>query len=123
VTDILSSGLDWLENQRKEHMTTTVTYRRPGHPATNISASLGLTNFEAVDESGIRVESVRMDFLINESDLTLGGEQIDPEAGDEIDVTIGGQSRTYEVRKMAGEGEWRWVDPHSGLMRIHARRM
>ena len=48
MTDLLENGLDWLEEQRKAHMTKTVTYRR-GASTVEVAATVGATRFEVDD--------------------------------------------------------------------------
>ena len=69
------------------------------------------------DEHGLRVAAHVTDFLILAADLapTFG----EPEAGDQI-VTDG---VVYEVMNLAGQGHWRWSDPHRTTMRIHTKEV
>ena len=72
---------------------------------------------EVEDEYGVRVGAEVMDFLILAADFspTFG----EPEAGDQItsDGTV------FEVMSLAGQGQWRWSDPHRTVMRIHAKQV
>ena len=40
MSDLLQDGLDWLEEQRREHLSRTVTYRR-GASSVDVPATVG----------------------------------------------------------------------------------
>jgi len=58
VGDMLDRGAAFLESQRHQHLTRTVVYRR-GVDDKEVQATIGKTDFEQADDSGLihRVES------------------------------------------------------------------
>ncbi len=120
---VLADGLKWLNSERKAHMSVDVAYKRTGYPTGTIPATIGQTDIEVSDESGMRIDGARLDFLIEVSDLVLGGHTIEPEPGDEIVATVSGEERTFEVNNLASEGAWRWSDTVNGVYRIHTKEI
>jgi hypothetical protein len=123
MADLLAQGAAWLGEQRGKHMASTVTYRR-GATEADLSATFGRTRYEVEDEYGVRVGAEVTDFLVAAADFAPAfGE---PEAGDEIVVhsTGSGQAQgvVFEVMAWAGQGHWRWSDPHRTTLRIHAKQ-
>ena len=112
MPDLLAIGSDWLERQRHQHLSKEVVYRR-GPISMSMRATVGRTEFELADESGIlqRVES--RDFLIRTQDLTLGH----PQSGDVI-VEDG---LAFEVNGPGGGPAWRYSDPNRATYRIHTK--
>ena len=112
--DLLRQGSQWLGDMLKQHASSQVTYRR-GETELVVNATFGRTEYEVEDDYGLRVGAEVTDFLILGADLspTFG----EPEAGDQI-VTDG---VVHEVMSLAGQGHWRWSDPHRTTMRIHAK--
>ena len=116
MTDLLRQGSQWLAGVLNEHAASPVTYRR-GQTEASLNATFGRTEYEVEDDSGIRVAAHAIDFLIVATDLepTFG----EPEAGDQI-VADG---QVHEVLDLAGQGHWRWSDPHRTTMRIHTKQI
>jgi len=57
------------------------------------------------------------DFLVAAADFTpTFGE---PRPGDQVAA----DGQVYEVMDLAGQGHWRWSDPHRTTLRIHAKRV
>ena len=120
VTNLLEQGATWLENQRHEHMTQTVIYKR-GAWTVELSATIGRSEFEQVDEYGIvrRIES--RDFLIRTTDLVLGAAQVLPKPGDEIRETVGDTTFIYEVMAPGAEPPYRYSDLYRKALRVHTK--
>ena len=111
MSNLLKRGSDWLEQQRKEHCSSQVEYRRDGQTY-DVVATFGKTDLEVADESGLTVQSHVWDFLITAADLNF-----EPEAGD----VIAANGRKYEVMDLGSEGCWRWSDPYRVTYRIHTK--
>jgi len=122
VADLLQRASAWLDRVRKASLAHTVTYRR-GDQSVDVPATVGRTEFEAVDASGSleRVES--RDFLILAADLVLGGAAVLPEPGDRIEETQDAVTCVYEVMAPAREPCWRWSDPYRRTLRIHTKEV
>ncbi len=122
MTDLLSQGLSWLEDQRHQHLTRTVTYRR-GVDQVELSATIGRTVFEQDDHAGglTRIES--RDFLIRAADLILAAETILPQPGDRIIESDAIATYTYEVMAPGSEPPWRYSDVNRLTLRIHTKHV
>lgn len=112
MADLLQTGAAWLHQQRAAHMASSVTYRRAGYEAAEVSATYGETTYEVADQAGALVEAHVMDFLITATDLAA-----EPEPGD----VIVAEGRTFEVMPLAGDGAWRFSDRYRTVYRIHTR--
>ncbi|MFW6062409.1 MAG: hypothetical protein ACOC93_06330 [Planctomycetota bacterium] len=114
MTDLLRQGSDWLEQMRRSHCSSPVTYRRGGTELT-LSATFGRTEMDVADDYGGTIRTHVTDFLIAAADLARTFAE--PQAGDEI-LTEG---VVHEVMPLAGQGCWRWSDPHRITMRVHTK--
>ncbi len=122
MTDLLSRGLSWLEDQRHQHLTRTVTYQRGGSEV-ELAATIGRTVFEQDDHAGglTRIES--RDFLIRAADLVLATETILPKPGDRIRESDAITIYTYEVMAPGTEPPWRYSDVNRTTLRIHTKHV
>ncbi len=122
MTDLLSQGLSWLEDQRHQHLTRTVTYRR-GVDEVELAATIGRTVFEQDDHAGglMRIES--RDFLIRAADLVLTAETTLPQPGDRIIESDSIATYTYEVMAPGTEPPWRYSDVNRATLRIHTKQV
>jgi len=120
VGDMLDRGAAFLESQRHQHMTRSVVYRR-GTDEKEVQATIGKTEFEQADDSGLihRVES--RDFLVRTEDLDLGAGLILPRAGDSVRETVGTNVFVYEVNAPGGQPPFRYSDPYRRTLRIHTK--
>ena len=119
--DLLRQGSQWLEQQRQAHCSSPVTYRR-GAEEHEVMATFGRTEYEVEDDFGLTVRAQVTDFLVSAEAFPFD----EPAAGDRIvadlpDRQAGGV--VYEVMSLAGQGHWRWSDPHRVTMRIHAKEV
>jgi len=116
VGDLLRQGSQWLGAMLKQHASSQVTYRREATEL-GLQATFGRTEYEVEDDHGLRVAALVIDFLVAAADFapTFG----EPEAGDQI-VADG---VVYEVMSLAGQGHWRWSDPHRQTLRIHTKEV
>ncbi|MCC6907188.1 MAG: hypothetical protein IT430_04535 [Phycisphaerales bacterium] len=122
MTDLLSQGLSWLEDQRHQHLTRMVTYQRGGSEV-ELPATIGRTVFEQDDHVGglTRIES--RDFLIRAVDLVLAAETTLPQPGDRIIETDAVATYTYEVMAPGSEPPWRYSDVNRLTLRIHTKHV
>lgn len=111
MTNMLNSGLDWLEQRLMGFCSSPVQYRRDAQSQT-VDAVYGKTDIEVEEAGGISVSSFVWDFLIDAE--TLGFE---PEVGDIIVIN----SRLFEVMNLSGQGCWRWTGPNRKTYRIHTK--
>jgi len=120
VTDLLAKGAAWLENQRHQHLTRTITYVRAAE-SVEISATIGRTEFEQADEYGAVRRTEARDYLVRTADLVIAGEQVLPKAGDRIRESDASVTFIYEVMAPGGEPPWRYSDPYRQTLRIHTK--
>jgi hypothetical protein len=116
--DLLKTGRAWLEGQRKSHMASPVLYCR-GEAEVEVAATMGKTEFEYGDEAGFVVKAHVTDFLIATADLVVAGQQTLPLPGDRITA----DGVVYEVMSLAGQGHYRFCDPHRNTLRIHTKQV
>ena len=119
---MLEQVASWLDDMRTKHMSRTVTYSR-GAESVELSATLGSTIYEVMDESGATVQARATDVLISGDALVFGGQVTMPEPGDRIRVTRGEQVLVFEVMDLGGTGHYRPCDPHGRVLRVHAKHM
>ncbi len=120
MDDMLQVGLDWLEGQRREHLSRMVTYRR-GLSSVEVPATVGATPFQADDGSGAVIEQEIRDYLVAAADLVLDGVQVLPERGDEIVEARDGVAHVYAVMDLGPEPHYRTADPSGRTLRIHTK--
>jgi len=121
---MIASGVDWLETQRRAHMTRTVTYWR-GAASVSVPATIGRTIFSVDKGAGFFERIEARDYLIAAADIILGGVAVTPARGDQIVESRGaegplpGVTYVYEVMAPANEPHWRWSDRSHAVRRIH----
>ena len=122
MADLLETGSNWLQSQRKQHASREVTYRR-GTDTVLVQATIGRTVFEQDDGSGIIIRTEVRDYLIDDADLVLAGEPTLPLSGDQIEEIDSTQTFTYEVMPIGAEPHWRYSDPYRRTLRIHTKHI
>lgn len=114
--NMLQEGLNWLDSQRKTHLSVPVIYRR-GSDSAEVPATIGKTVFKVTDDYGRFQHIESRDYLISTDDLMLNETHILPESGDEI-IEAG---FVYEVMAPNNEPEWRYTDGSRNTLRIHTK--
>ena len=122
MADLLEQGSAWLEEQRVQHMSRTVTYWR-GEDSVAVQATIGRTVFEVDDGMGILEKIESRDFLILTIDLVLGGQATLPQRGDRIKETQGDKVYVYEVLAPGNEPHYRFSDLYRKTLRIHSKQV
>ena len=122
MADLLEQAASWLDDMRTKHMSRTAVYSR-GVESVELSATLGSTTYEVMDESGATVQAKATDFIVSAGDLVLADECVVPQPGDRIRVTRGEQVLVFEVMDLGGTGHYRPCDPHGTALRIHAKQV
>jgi hypothetical protein len=120
--NLLETGAAWLADQLKANASTEVIYFRDVEQVP-IQATIGKTEFEIDDGSGIVERFQSRDYLIQAADLVLGGSETLPEPGDRIQETQGAQNFAYEVMAPGDQPCWRYSDPFRKLLRIHTKHV
>ncbi|HHK41649.1 MAG TPA: hypothetical protein ENJ50_04445 [Planctomycetaceae bacterium] len=122
MADLLETGSNWLQDQRTQHMSRTVTYER-GIDTVSLSATVGRTVFEIDDGRGVIQRHEARDFLVLADDLVLAGSKTLPQAGDRVRETQGTTVFVYEVMAPGNEPVWRYSDPYRKTLRIHTKHI
>lgn len=123
MPDLLKQGAAWLNDQRHQHLTRTVVYRR-GTSSVDVQATIGSTAFRIDDDTGASIVSISRDYLVRTTDLVLDGSPALPRRGDQIEDDDGqGQTHVHEVMAPGGEPEWRYSDPQRSTLRIHTKEI
>ncbi len=118
MQDLLNSGLGWLADQQRQHMSRTVTYLR-GLDTVEIDAIKGRSDTLETNEMGVTYRIQADDWLIRPEVLVIGGQTILPKAGDRIRESIGGRTYLYEVLPGNGAPAYERRDDHR--FRIHTK--
>ena len=122
MPNLFEQGAGWLADQLKTHASVQVVYQR-GADQVTVQATIGKTEFEIDDGSGIIQRFQSRDYLIQTIDLTLGGVLTLPVAGDRIRETVGNQVLVYEVLAPGDQPHFRFSDPFRKLLRIHSKHV
>ncbi len=122
MADMLEQGASWLDDQRHQHMTRSVSYAR-GASTVEVQATIGRTIFEQADEYGIVTKTESRDYLIRTADLVLDGQPTLPKRGDQIRETDGSTIFFYEVLSPGDEPVFRYSDPYRKALRIHTKHI
>lgn len=122
MTNLLQTGSSWLADQMKTHASVDVVYER-GAEQVPVKATIGKTEFELDDGSGVVVRIQSRDYLIHAADLQLSGSPALPVAGDRIRETQGDKTFVYEVMAPGNEPHFRYSDTFRKLLRIHSKHV
>ena len=120
--DLLDQGSAFLDDQRHRHMSRSVVYQR-GAEAKEVIATVGRTEFEQADDSGLIHRTESRDFLVRTADLDLGSGPTVPRAGDQVRETVGATVFLYEVNAPGGQPPFRYSDPYRKALRIHTKHI
>ncbi len=88
-----------------------------------VTAIVGETEYEDIDDQGIVISAKSRDYLIAAADYVLGADDIqtEPRNGDNIIETVGSTNFVYEVCRIPGQKHFRPSDPYGTTLRIHTR--
>ncbi len=122
MTDLLEKASNWLQAQRTQFASRTVTYAR-GEQCVDLPATIGKTTFDVDDGYGVLVRYESRDFLVVAADLLLAGQATLPQRGDRVVEQQDGATYTYEVVAPGKEPCWRYSDPYRNTLRIHTKEI
>jgi hypothetical protein len=122
VGDLLSRGARWLGEQFERHLSRTVRYTRSG-AACSIRATLGRTEYQVDDTSGMVLRYTDRDYIFRADRLVLDGGRTLPAPGDRIEELDGedGTLKTYEVMPLGDSQCYRFCDPQRHVLRVHTK--
>ncbi len=116
VADLLASGASWLAGQLKVAAGRAVIYRR-GESGATITATIGRSQFEAQNQSGVVENWESRDYLLPAGDLPFG----EPRRGDHLLEEIGGEVVVFEVAAPRGVPVFHFGDAFRSIVRIHTK--
>lgn len=119
MSDLLRTGLQFLETKRKSFMSSDIVYSR-GTDSVTVKATKGKTEFTSIGDT-FEIGGEIIDFLITADDLILDSSTVKPVIGDKITETIDSVDYVYEVLNLAGDGCYRYSDPDCLTYRIHTK--
>jgi hypothetical protein len=117
MADMLAAGARWLTSQLRLAAGTPVIYRR-GEDEVEIVATIGRSDFEAANQSGVIENWESRDYLVPIDSLPFG----EPLRGDIIVETAGEIEIEYEVATPRGVPVFRYGDAFRSLVRIHTKQ-
>jgi hypothetical protein len=97
VADLLQAGAAWLSGQLQAAAGRPVVYRR-GDSEASVTCTIGRSQFESQNQSGVIENWESRDYLLPAGDLPFG----DPQRGDLVLEEVGGDVLTYEVSAPRG---------------------
>jgi len=118
MPDMLAAGAAWMTGQLQAAAGTTVTYRR-GTDTADVTATIGRSEFEAQDQSGVIERWESRDYLVPAADMPFG----EPARGDVIVETSGTIELEYEVASPRGVPVFRYGDAFRSIVRIHTKQI
>ena len=120
MRDMIAAGAEWFDQQRREHLSVYVTYRRRGAVSVDtVPATIGMSRWDSVDSSGQIARYETRDYLVGVIDL-----EAPPAVGDRItEVGADGTARVYEVTAVGGNNHWQWADRGQRIRRIHTTQV
>lgn len=123
MADVIKTGSDWLMAKLKANCSTTVSLRRHVSETTGVSATVGSSDHQQIDELGGVIQMESRDYLIDSDDYTFSGVETEPKRGDVIVETIDGVVNEFEVMPFLGGAPWRWSDDYHTKYRIHTQKV
>ena len=75
MADLLEEASAWLDGQRTRFLSRPVEYRR-GQDHAAVSAAVGRSSFEVIDDTGAAISLESRDFIVPAAELVFGGAQI-----------------------------------------------
>jgi hypothetical protein len=120
MTNLLDTGAAWLADQRHQHLSKSVTYRR-GVSAVTLDATIGRTEFASDAAEPVIENWQSRDYIVRTVDLVLSGAAALPQRGDRIEEVDGAVTLYYEVMAPGGETPWRYADDFRRELRVHTK--
>jgi len=118
VPDLLADGAAWLSGQLTAAAGRTVTYRR-GSEDTVVTATIGRSQFESQNQSGVIENWESRDYLVDYGEMPYG----EPLRGDVIVEEIAGEVCEYEVSAPRGVPVFRFADAFRSMVRVHTKQI
>jgi hypothetical protein len=114
VPDLFADAAVWLDQQRRDYLSRTVTLRGADGVVVRLLAAIGSTDYETANDYGVIERWEAKDFVVSRADLPRL-----PMLGDVIVDENGGRVVTYEVNAPKGMPVWSPADSYSVSIAIH----
>lgn len=101
----------------RSHNSETATYKR-GNDSSPVAVTPAERRADVIGDDNAIIQIRHRDFIVNVSDLTLNGSEVEPEVGDVIVFN----SKNYEV-VLGDDRAWRFHDRHELSYRIHTKQV
>lgn len=116
MADMFERAAVWLDQQRRQHLSRTVTLQGAGGISVSVPAGIGSTEYETTNEYGAIERWESRDFVVTRSDLPRL-----PQPGDTVVETQGARTLTYEVVAPRGMPVWTPADSYGISIAIHTK--
>ena len=116
MANMLADGAAWLAGELASAAGSSVVYQRGASSAT-VTATVGRSQFEAANQSGVIETWESRDFLIRTSVFPYGL----PQRHDRVVETVGGAAVTYEVAAPRGVPVYHYGDAFRTMLRVHTK--
>lgn len=121
VANQLETGLAWLSDQRRAHMSRTITYVR-GNSSVELVATAGRSRFQQIDSGrGAALRVHAHDFILSVAELVIDGDATLPRPGDQVRTVIDGVEHVFTVAPFAGGPCYEFTDASRRTVRVHTK--
>ncbi len=117
MANVIKDGLAWMAAKLKAYASDAVTITDGTNSISGVLATIGKTEWEYEDESGVVDRMETRDFLIDATDLDFGSGPVLPKRGMKIVEVIGTVTFTRTVASPPGLSFWDH-DGYYGKLRI-----
>lgn len=118
MSDLIKDGVDWFRSKLKAKAGVTITYTR-GPNSVSVTATVGRTEYEREEASGVVLRFESRDFIVEADDLILNSVTVKPQDGDKIVYN----GETYEVLSLDGARPYEPTDNYETQWRIHTKQI
>lgn len=117
--DLLANAENWLAGVHKASVSQTVSYQR-GAETVSIKATAGQSESASFDRGGMPVSFVGQVWLIEATDLVIGGVTVKPILGD----LITHNGTVYRVvAESSGDRPWRVSGANGTVIRVFTKQV
>lgn len=115
--NLLSDGVAWLQEERKQSLSDTGVYQRGAFTIPNLAATRGKPEFTINADATVQLENNLVDWIVTASELVLDGQVTLPKRGDRF--TVAGV--IHEVMQPDTASRPYNLDQTGQQLRIHTR--
>lgn len=132
MSDMISTGLDWLADKQQEFVAREVTYRRPS-TGESVTLTVGIGSSQLAQINTLGDDRQTRDFLLSDPievdrDYIILASELGslhpPQPGDVVDDTNDetGVTKRYRVMSIPGQTPWRWLQgSYHKQLRAHTK--